>query len=79
MRKVSDSLVGMESSRFSDQIREAVDASGMSRYAICKAIGLNQGAMSRFMSGKSGMSMAALDRLAELLGLRVVARRRKDH
>jgi len=68
----------MESRRFSDQIREAVASSGMSRYAICKAIGLNQGAMSRFMTGKSGMSMAALDRLAELLGLRVVARRRKD-
>jgi transcriptional regulator with XRE-family HTH domain len=71
-------MVAMDSVRFSDQIREAVNASGMSRYAICKAIGLNQGAMSRFMSGKGGMSMAALDRLAELLGLRVVARRRKD-
>ena len=78
MRKASDSMVAMDSVRFSDQIREAVNASGMSRYAICKAIGLNQGAMSRFMSGKGGMSMAALDRLAELLGLRVVARRRKD-
>jgi transcriptional regulator with XRE-family HTH domain len=78
MRKASDIMVAMDSVRFSDQIREAVNASGMSRYAICKAIGLNQGAMSRFMSGKSGMSMAALDRLAELLGLRVVDGRRKD-
>ncbi len=59
--------------RFSDQIRRAVDASGMSRYAICKAIGFNQGAMSRFMSGKGGLSLEMLDRLAELLGLRVVA------
>jgi transcriptional regulator with XRE-family HTH domain len=59
--------------RFSDQIRHAVDASGMSRYAICAKIGLNQGAMSRFMSGKGGLSMGVLDRLAEVLGLRVVA------
>ena len=58
--------------RFSDQIREAVDASGLSRYSICKSIGLNQGAMSRFMAGKSGLSMDALDRLAEHIGLEVV-------
>jgi transcriptional regulator with XRE-family HTH domain len=57
--------------RLSDQIREAIDASGLSRYAICKAIGLNQGAMSRFMSGKSGLSLDSLDRIGELLDLRV--------
>ena len=60
--------------RFSDQIRDAVNASGLSRYAICKAIGLNQGAMSRFMAGKSGLSMDALDRLAGHIGLEVVIR-----
>ena len=59
--------------RFSDQIRDVVNASGLSRYAICKAIGFNQGAMSRFMSGKGGMSLETLDRLAELLGLSIVA------
>ncbi|QDV32371.1 helix-turn-helix domain-containing protein [Tautonia plasticadhaerens] len=65
----------MENSRrFSDQIRDAVNASGMSRYALCKAIGLNQGAMSRFMSGKGGMSLENLDRLAELLGLSIVTK-----
>jgi transcriptional regulator with XRE-family HTH domain len=63
----------MENKRLSDQIRAAVDTSGMSRYAICKAIELNQGAMSRFMSGKGGLAMDTLDRLAELLGLRITA------
>ncbi|MEW4568501.1 helix-turn-helix transcriptional regulator [Tautonia sp. JC769] len=58
--------------RLSDQIRDAVNVSGMSRYAICKTIGFNQGAMSRFMSGKGGMSLETLDRLAELLGLSIV-------
>ena len=57
--------------RFSDQIRAAVDASGLSRYRICQEIGLNQGAMSRFMSGKGGLSLAVVDKLADLLGLRV--------
>jgi transcriptional regulator with XRE-family HTH domain len=60
---------------FSDQIREAIDASGMSRYAICKAIGITQGVMSRFMHGRGGLSLETIDKLAELLGLTVVRRR----
>lgn len=58
--------------RLSDQIRAAVDASGMTRYRICKEIRLSQPSMSRFMAGKSGLSMDVLDRLANLLGLVVV-------
>ena len=70
-------MILMGTKRLSVQVRDAVDASGRSRYAICKAIGFNQGAMSRFMSGKGGLSMAVLDRLADLLELCVV-RRAKD-
>jgi transcriptional regulator with XRE-family HTH domain len=61
----------MRTQRFSDQIRAAVDASGLTRYRICKTIGLSESSMSRFMAGKSGLSWDAVDRLAELLGLTV--------
>ena len=61
--------MGQES--FSDQIRRAIDSSGYSRYAICKRIKVDQSTMSRFMNGGGGMSMDGLDRLAELLGLRI--------
>jgi transcriptional regulator with XRE-family HTH domain len=60
--------------KFSDQIRRAIDGSELSRYAICNAIGLNQGTMSRFMNAKGNLSIATLDRLAELLGLTVVVK-----
>jgi transcriptional regulator with XRE-family HTH domain len=59
---------------FSDQIRGVVDASGLSRYRICKEIGISEATMSRFMNGKGGLSMTSLDRLADLLGLEVVTR-----
>jgi transcriptional regulator with XRE-family HTH domain len=62
----------MRSKAFSDQIREAINGSKLSRYRICADIGLSQAAMSRFMNGKGGLSLETVDRLANLLGLRVV-------
>jgi transcriptional regulator with XRE-family HTH domain len=53
----------------SDQVRQAVDASGLSRYRICKHLDLTESTMSRFMSGEGGISMAMLDKLADLLNL----------
>ena len=57
-----------------DQIRAAVNASGVSRYAICAAAGLDKGTMSRFMAGHVGLSLPTLNALADVLGLDVVAR-----
>jgi transcriptional regulator with XRE-family HTH domain len=67
-------MISMRRKPFSDQIREAANASRMSRYRICAEIKLSQPAMSRFMAGKAGLSLAVLDRLADLLGLDVVMR-----
>ena len=53
----------------SEQLRQAIERSGMSRYAICKATGIDKAAMSRFMAGKTGFSTSSVDKLAALLGL----------
>ncbi len=66
--------VSMENQRLSDEIREAVDASGLSRYAIAKALGVAESTMSRFMSGHGGLSMNYLDQLADLIGLHVIVK-----
>ena len=65
---------GMSKERlsFGDQFRQAVNMSGMSRYAVCKACKIDQGAFSRFMSGQVGMTLANLEAVAALLDLRVV-------
>ena len=55
---------------FSDEIRQAVDASGLSRYSICEATGIAESTMSRFMKGK-GMSLRNIDSLARFLHLSV--------
>ncbi len=67
----------MRHAKLSDEIREAVKASGMSRYAIAKALGIAESTMSRFMSGKGGLSMEYIDLLGELLGLHIVVKQTK--
>ncbi len=59
--------------RLTDHLREAIDASGMSRYAVAKGIGLDQSTLSRFMSGKAGLALDTVDKLGEFLGLKLVA------
>ena len=61
--------------KLSDELRRAVDASGLSRYRISKALGISESTMSRFMAGR-GLSMEYLDALAELLDLHLAAPKR---
>jgi transcriptional regulator with XRE-family HTH domain len=59
-----------------DQIREAVKASKLSHYSICKATGIDKASISRFMSRqRHGLSMDALNKLAAVLKLRIVSDR----
>jgi hypothetical protein len=77
-RQVSGTIDGMRRKCFSDEIRAAVDTCGQSRYRLCTAIGLDQGAMSKSMSGKAGLSLAYLDKLADVLDLHIVAGRQSE-
>jgi predicted XRE-type DNA-binding protein len=63
----------MERVKLSEQVRQAVRKSGLSCYAICKAIGMSQSVMSRFMNGKGGLLQDHLDALADVLRLDIVA------
>jgi transcriptional regulator with XRE-family HTH domain len=68
--------MGKKRVKLSDQIRRAVDASGLSRYRICKTLGIAESTLSRFMSGQGGLSMEYLDALADLLDLDIVPGKR---
>ena len=58
---------------FSEEIRDAINGSGKTHYKICQEIGLVQSAMSKFMTGRAGLSLAVIDRIADVLDLHVVA------
>jgi hypothetical protein len=62
---------------FSDQLRQAVRDSELTRYAISVRTGIDQGTLSRFIRGERGMSLDSVDRLMECLELEIRPRRRK--
>ncbi len=63
--------------KLSDQIRWIVREAPVSRYALAKESGVDEGNLSRFVSGKAGLSLDGLDKLAQALDLRVVAGRKR--
>lgn len=64
----------MEAMAVYDDIRGAIDSSGKTRYRLCQETGISQGQLSQFMAGTKGLSVEALENLAEYLDWEVVAR-----
>ena len=56
-----------------DQVRQAIEESGLSRYRISKDTGIDQSTISRFCRNEGGMTLKTFDRLCFYLRLRVVA------
>ena len=59
----------------SDQLRQAIQDCGESRYALSKRTGIDQSTLTRFMSGERGLRLDVVDILAEALGLELRPRR----
>jgi transcriptional regulator with XRE-family HTH domain len=58
--------------KLSDQIRVAVESSGVSAYRISADTGIDKAALSRFLSGERGLSLDSLDLLAGYFGMSIV-------
>jgi transcriptional regulator with XRE-family HTH domain len=59
-----------------DQICQAIDDSGLTRYRIAKETGISESALSQFYNGHRGLSMDALNALGEFLKLKITLGRR---
>jgi transcriptional regulator with XRE-family HTH domain len=56
----------------SSAVRRAIKRSGLSRYQISEASGIGQASLSRFIHGECGLTTTSLDKLAPVLGLRII-------
>jgi transcriptional regulator with XRE-family HTH domain len=54
-----------------DQLRQAIDDCGLTRYQIAKATGIDESALAKFYNGHRGLSMDALNALGEYLQLTI--------
>jgi hypothetical protein len=62
----------------SDQLRQAIDDSGQTRYRIAKETGISESALAQFYNGHRGLSMEALNSLGEFLQLKITLGRKPD-
>jgi hypothetical protein len=64
--------------KLSEQVRQAIDTCGKTRYQISQDTGIDQATLCRFMGGNGGLSIPVLDTLGEYLGLRIVTDKPKS-
>jgi transcriptional regulator with XRE-family HTH domain len=62
----------------SEQLRDAIEKAGVSRYEISKATGVSESTLSKFvLRQRPGLSFDALDRVGKYLGLVIVKQPKK--
>lgn len=61
-----------------DQLRQAIDDCGLTRYRIAKETGISEPTLSKFYLGQRGLSMEALNALGEFLQLTITLGRKPD-
>ena len=60
-----------------DQLRQAIQAGNVTCYRLWKDADIDQGQLSRFMAGISGLSVESVERIADCLNLEIVIRPKK--
>ena len=64
------------SSLLTDQLRQAIANSGVTRYRIAKETGISESALAQFFNGHRGLSMEAMNALGEYLQLTIISERK---
>jgi hypothetical protein len=64
----------VKNQKLSDQVRDAIDDFGLTRSRIAKKTQIDGNALAKFYNGHQGLSLKALGRLGENLGLEIITR-----
>ena len=64
------------SKKMTDQVRQGIDDSGLTRYRIAKDTGIDESSLAKFYNGLRGLSLDNMDQLCEYLDLRIVKDRK---
>ena len=59
--------------KLSDQLRQAIKDSDLTRYRIFMETSIDQASLSRFVRGECGLALDSIDRLGVLLDLRLIS------
>lgn len=62
--------------KLTEQLRKAIEESGLTRYRISQETGISESTLSKFYLGQRGLSMEAMDALGECLQLTIVLGRK---
>ena len=62
--------------KLTDQLRQAIDDCGLTRYEIAMQTGIDESALAKFYNGHRGLSMEALNALGEFLQLTITLGRK---
>jgi plasmid maintenance system antidote protein VapI len=58
----------------SEQLRERIATSKLSPYELAQAAGVDRSVLSRFLTGKRSLTLDTVDKLADVLNLRLEGR-----
>jgi len=58
-------------SQICDKLRQAIQKGPKSRYRLWQETGIEQSQLSRFMAGKTGLSIEHIEQLAKALGFKL--------
>ena len=69
-------MTAAEKRKLLETIRAAIESADLQPAEIARRSGINKAALSRFIRGTAGLSVESLEKIAPVLGLQIVVRKK---